>query len=195
MRYVIDQGCTITATVMCEMHGHGAHALHGVVREMGQLPSIGTDTTALVAEDMFGEMRGALFALRFQISHEARNAGNYPLKKTPVASREALAWATLGGARALGLEDKIGSITPGKKADLVMLRATDTNLFPVHDPVYAIVELATAANVEHVLIDGQFKKRGGELAYPSNKRDQLHRKVAESASRLMDEAGYRPKAA
>ncbi|MDA0241467.1 MAG: amidohydrolase family protein [Proteobacteria bacterium] len=195
IRYVIDQGCTITSTVMCEMHGHGAHALHGIVREMGHMPSIGTDTTVLVAEDMFGEMRGSLFALRFQISHAARNAGTYPLKKIPVASREALEWATIGGAKALGLEDKIGSLTPGKKADLVMLRADDQNLFPVHDPVYAIVELATGANVENVMINGEFKKRDGQLLYPEDKRAQLHRKVMDSACRLMDEAGYQPKAA
>ena len=195
VRYVIDQGCTVTSTVMCEMHGHGAHSLHGTVRAMGQVPSIGTDTTVLVSEDMFGEMRGALFALRFQISHEARTKGDYPLNKIPVASREALEWATVGGAKALGLDNKIGSLTPGKKADIVMLRANDQNLYPVHDPVYAVVELAHGHNVEHVMIDGQFKKRNGQLLYPKAKQGALRQKVAASANRLMDEAGYRPKAA
>lgn len=195
IRFVIDQGCTITSTVMCEMHGHGAYSLHGIVREKGQVPSIGTDTTVLVSEDMFGEMRGSLFALRFQISHEARAKGTYPLKQIPVASREALEWATLGGAKALRLEDKIGSLTPGKKADIVMLRANDPNLYPVHDPVYAIVELANGHNVENVMINGQFKKRNGELLYPKTKQTALRQKVAASANRLMDEAGYRPKAA
>lgn len=195
IRYIIDQGCTITSTVMCEMHGHGAYPLHGIVREMGHTPSIGTDTTVLVAEDMFGEMRGSLFALRFQISHEARTKGDYPLKQIPVGSREALEWATIGGAKALRLDDKIGSLTPGKKADIVMLRASDQNLYPVHDPVYAIVELANGYNVQNVMIDGQFKKRDGQLLYPKGNQDALRQKVTASANRLMDEAGYRPKAA
>jgi cytosine/adenosine deaminase-related metal-dependent hydrolase len=162
---------------------------------MGALPSIGTDTTTLVAEDMFGEMRGSLFALRFQISHEARERGDYPLKKMPVASREALEWATIGGAKAMMLDDKIGSLTPGKRADIVMLRANDLNLFPVHDPVYSITELATAANVEHVLINGEFQKRDGKLMYPEAKLDKLRVDVLASADRLMDEANYRPQAA
>jgi 5-methylthioadenosine/S-adenosylhomocysteine deaminase len=144
---------------------------------------------------MFGEMRGSLFSLRFQISHEARNSGNYPLKKTPVASREALEWATIGGAKALRLDDKIGSLTPGKKADIVMLRANDLNLFPVHDPVYAITEVATGANVEHVIINGEFQKRDGKLLYPADKLDALRGNILASAERLMADAGYRPHAA
>ena len=195
IRYVIGKGCSVTSTVMCEMHGHGAYPLISIVREMGAIPSIGTDTTTLVAEDMFGELRGALFALRFQISHAARNAGNYPLKKTPVNSREALEWATIGGAKALRLDNRIGSITPGKKADIVMLRANDLNLYPVHDPVYAITEIATGANVEHVMINGEFRKRGGKLLYPTDKHDKLRSDIMMSAERLMEESRYRPHAA
>jgi 5-methylthioadenosine/S-adenosylhomocysteine deaminase len=169
--------------------------LISMVREMGALPSIGTDTTTLVAEDMFGELRGTLLALRFQISHAARNAGNYPLEKMPVNSREALEWATIGGAKALRLDNLIGSITPGKKADIVMLRANDINLYPVLNPVYAITEIATGANVEHVMINGQFRKRGGKRLYPKVKYDKLRTDIMTSAERLMDAAKYRPRAA
>ena len=195
IRYVIDQGCSVTSTVMCEMHGHGAYPLVNIVRELGASPSIGTDTTTLVAEDMFGEMRGSLFALRFQNSHAARNGGTYPLKQMSVGSREALEWATIGGAKALRLDHKIGSLTPGKKADIVMLRANDMNLFPVHDPVYAITEIATGANVEHVIIDGVFRKKDGKLLYPDDKLEKLRTDLAASADRLMTESNYRPKAA
>ncbi|MFX8696446.1 amidohydrolase family protein, partial [Acinetobacter baumannii] len=69
-------------------------------------------------------------------------AGNPPYKTMPIRSREALAWATIGGARAMRLEDRIGSLVAGKQADFVMLRATDLNLFPVHDPVFSITEQA-----------------------------------------------------
>ena len=180
---------------MCELHVHGAYPLINSVRDLGGTPSIATDTTTLVAEDMFGEIRGALFASRFQISLQARQVGNYPLKNMPINSREALEWATIGGAKAIRLDDKIGSLTPGKKADIVMLRAGDTNLYPVHDPVFAIVDLATGANVEHVLIDGIFRKRDGKSLYPQNKYQKLRDDILESARRLMDESDYHPSAA
>lgn len=192
VKLIVDQGVSVTSTVMCEIHGHGASPLTGKVRELGVLPSIGTDTTTLVAEDMFGEMRGSLIALRFQISHEARNRGDYPLTRSPVDTREALAWATIGGAKALGLDDRIGSLSPGKKADIVMVRAGDSNLFPVHDPVFAIVENANGSNVEHVLIDGEYRKRDGRIWYPKAEHEKLRSKLMDSAERLMSEASYRP---
>ena len=195
IRYVVDKGCSVTATVMCEMHGHGAFPLTWVVRDTGAMPSIGTDTNTLVAEDMFGELRGALFALRFQISQQARNEGAYPLKAMSVNSREAIEWATIGGAKALRMEDKIGSLTPGKKADMVMLRANDPNLFPVHDPIFAITDAATGANVEHVLINGEFRKRDGKRVYPDDKYNKLQQDLMASADRLMEESNYRPSAA
>ncbi|MGQ7447608.1 amidohydrolase family protein, partial [Streptococcus suis] len=70
-----------------------------------------------------------------------------------IRSREALRWATVGGARALGMADRIGSLRPGHKADLIMLRAGDLNLFPVHDPVFSAVEQAHAGNVDTVIVD------------------------------------------
>ena len=195
IRYVIDQGCSVTSTVMCEMHGHGAFPLMKVVRDMGAMPSIATDTNTLVAEDMFGEIRGALFALRFQISQQARFDGNYPLETMSVNSREALEWATMGGAKALRLDDKIGSLTPGKKADIIMLRASDTNLYPVHEPVFAITDLATGANVENVMIDGEFRKRDGKRLYSQTNYKKLRNNILASADRLMKESNHRPSAA
>lgn len=195
IRAIVDHGCSVTSTVMCELHGHGAYPLINAVRDLGGMPSIATDTNTLVAEDMFGEIRGALFAARFQISHQARQAGNYPLKTMPINSREALEWATIGGAKAMRLDDKIGSLTPGKKADIVMLRARDTNLYPVHDPVFAIADLATGANVENVLIDGKFRKRDGKSLYSQNKYLKLRDEILESVNRLMEESDYHPSAA
>ena len=69
-------------------------------------------------------------------------------------SREALEWATINGAKAFMLDGKIGTLSPGKKADIVMLRADDVNMVPVYDPIYSIVEIAGAGNVDTVIIDG-----------------------------------------
>lgn len=54
-----------------------------------------------------------------------------------------------------------------------MVRATDTNLFPVHDAVSAIADLATGANVENVMINGEFRKRHGNRVYPKDKHNML----------------------
>jgi cytosine/adenosine deaminase-related metal-dependent hydrolase len=63
----------------------------------------------------------------------------------------------------LGMEDRIGTLAPGKQADLVVLRADDLNLWPVHDPVSTVVMQTSLANVEAVMIAGRFRKREGRL--------------------------------
>jgi len=108
-----------------------------------------------------------------------------------VRSREALEWATIGGARAFLLEGKIGTLSPGKKADIVMLRADDINMAPVHDPVYSIVEIAGAGNVDTVIIDGIVRKANGKLTFPADVLARRLAELAESGARIMREAGYR----
>jgi len=66
----------------------------------------------------------------------------------------------------LGMENRIGSLAPGKQADVVLLRGEDLNLFPLTDPVAAIVLHANAANVDTVLVGGKIVKRAGKLLYP-----------------------------
>ncbi|MHA4874885.1 amidohydrolase family protein, partial [Enterococcus faecium] len=93
------------------------------------------------------------------------------------------------------LEDRIGSLVAGKQADFVMLRATDLNLFPVHDPVFSITEQAHAGNVDSVMIAGTFRKRDGRLLFP---RDVLRRRQAElaqSVARILHDAKFELQAA
>ena len=109
----------------------------------------------------------------------------------PVRTREALEWATIGGARAFMMDDQIGTLSPGKKADIVMLRAGDINMAPVYDPVYSIVEIAGAGNVDTVIVDGIVRKQNGRLTFPA---DVLARRLAELAdfgARIMRDAGYK----
>jgi 5-methylthioadenosine/S-adenosylhomocysteine deaminase len=71
--------------------------------------------------------------------------------------------ATINGARALGLEAVTGSLTPGKRADLIMLNTRDLNIAPVADLESTIVRSATPANIDTVMIDGRILKRHREL--------------------------------
>jgi cytosine/adenosine deaminase-related metal-dependent hydrolase len=140
---------------------------------------------------MFREMQAALLFAR---GKEVRNnalRGNSPFKTIPVRSREALEWATINGAKAFQLDNRIGTLSPGKNADIVMLRASDVNMVPVWDPITSIVEIAGAGNVDTVIIDGIVRKQGGKLTFPP---DLLQRRIAElteSGARIMREGGFK----
>jgi 5-methylthioadenosine/S-adenosylhomocysteine deaminase len=188
---LVDTGASVTSTCTNELHDHPVFPAVGRVHAMGALPSIGIDVEAMVLGDMWREMQMALLFARNQAIKDlaARSA---PPERIPFRSIDGLLWATRGGARALRLEDRIGSLTPGKKADLVMLRATDLNLFPVHDPVYAVVEQSHTGNVDTVMVDGLVRKRHGKLTFDAALLRRKQDALAESAARLMHEAGFKP---
>lgn len=109
---------------------------------------MGVNNTA----DLFREMRTML------LLHRATQSN--PLYPT---AAEALEMSTLNGARALGLANQIGSIDPGKRADLIMVRLDQPHLVPVHDPVSAMVWAATGRDVDTVIVDGQILMRGRKV--------------------------------
>ena len=125
---VVDCGASLTSTVLVELHHHIGDTMVAAFREAGGLPSIGIDVELYTSGQMFREMQAALLFAR---GKEVRNnalRGNSPFKTIPVRSREALEWATVNGAKAFQLDGKIGTLSPGKKADIVMLRADDVNM-------------------------------------------------------------------
>jgi 5-methylthioadenosine/S-adenosylhomocysteine deaminase len=80
-----------------------------------------------------------------------------------LTARRVLELATIEGARSMGLEDKIGSLKAGKRADLIMVSTRDVNLAVVGDPAHMMVTAAQPANVDMVVIDGRILKRNGRL--------------------------------
>src|SRR5260370_8968443 len=78
--------------------------------------------------------------------------------------RDALRWATANGAHAIGLEDRIGSLTVGKQADIVVIGGGRLNMTPMADAVGCLVAQANPSNVEHVLVARRFVKPDGEPA-------------------------------
>jgi 5-methylthioadenosine/S-adenosylhomocysteine deaminase len=187
LKRILDTGASITSTCMNELHDYPEFPAAGRVHALGFLPSIGVDVEVQVPADMWRETQTALRAARQEAMMNLAREGK-KAERTPVRARDALAWATVGGARALMLEKQIGSLTPGKKADLILLRAHDLNLYPVHDPVFAI-EQAHAGNVDTVMIDGRVLKRAGRLLFDQGLR-RKQEALAESAARLLREAGY-----
>ena len=168
LRVVIDSGATLTSTVLVELHHHIGDTMVAAYRAAGGKPSIGIDVELYCSGQMFREMQAALLFARGKEIRNNALRGNSPFKTMPVRSREALEWATVNGARAFRLDRQIGTLTPGKKADIVMLRANDINMAPVWDPIYSIVEIAGAGNVDTVIIDGVVRKQGGKLTFPAD---------------------------
>ncbi|WP_439519361.1 amidohydrolase family protein [Hydrogenophaga sp.] len=158
-----DLGMSFSAAAESEMsQGHG-HPLTGRLRALGRAPSLGVDLESVMSGDMLSQARIALGIQRSLDNFAYREAhGSIPPTST-ITTREALAWVTVEGARMLGQQDRIGSLAPGKQADLVVIRANTLNMQPVHDPVSAVVMQASLANIESVMIAGQWRKRGGRV--------------------------------
>lgn len=156
-------GMTFSAAAENEMsQGHG-HPLTGRLRRFGRAPSLGVDLESVLSGDMITQARVALGMQRSldNVAYREQH-GTIPPTST-ITTREALSWATVEGARMLQQLDRIGTLAPGKQADLVVIRATDLNMQPVHDPVSAVVFQASLANVDSVMVAGQWKKRAGRL--------------------------------
>lgn len=142
--------------------------------------SLSLDTTAISAcADVFAAMRVAVGLESI--------ANQDPEALSP---RRVLELATIEGARALGLDHLVGSITVGKRADLLMVRTDALNMAPVHDPAVAIVHSAQPANIDTVMIDGRILKRHGRLTAVDPAA--VVENAAEHLSELCRRAGYHP---
>ena len=144
--------------------------------------SFSIDATSLAPIDLFQAMN---VAWNMGIPWEGTATASLPA----LTFRRVLEIGTLAGARALGLGDEVGSLTPGKAADILLIRADDLNVGPLAAVESAIVRTVTPANVDSVLVAGRFVKRGGQLVgidAAARMRD-----ATESAERIRRKAGGR----
>ena len=161
-RLVKDSGGKISVSPQVEMQmGHGWPPLLHSLR-LGLRPSLSIDVVTTVPGDMFTEMRAGFGADRARV-HAEKYEPNEQVPKDVLTAREMLQAATIDGAYTAGLEDRTGSLTPGKQADIVIIEAKSLNMVPVIDPVAAVVLSADVSNVDTVLVAGQVKKRDGKL--------------------------------
>ncbi|MEU6698580.1 amidohydrolase family protein [Pseudonocardia sp. NPDC046786] len=152
-------GGTLSIAPYVEMlMGHG-HPPIGRARDRGLAPSLSVDVATSVPGDMFTQMRTALAAGRIAGLGDDVDVPFAPdLTHTGV-----LEMATRHGAVASGLGDRTGTLTPGKAADVVLVRADAVNTVPLLDPVATVVTSAGTANVDTVLVGGTVRKRHGRL--------------------------------
>jgi cytosine/adenosine deaminase-related metal-dependent hydrolase len=181
-KMLADSGASLSVTPEVEMMmGHGYPAT-GYFLEHGGTPTLGVDVVTSTGGDMFSQMKFALQAERSRTNEYLLQQGEMPGELSLQAS-QVLRFATSAGARALGLEHKTGSLTPGKEADVIMIRTTDLNLFPVHDPIGAVVQFANPSNVDTVFVAGKPVKREGKLLHVD--LDEIRRKATQSTEYLL----------
>ena len=126
------------------------------MRKAGVLISLSFDATSIAPPNMFETMR---FTWNMGIPWRGTPTEGLP----PVGFREVIEMATLNGAKALGLGDVTGSLTVGKRADIILIRGNDINVAPLANIETTVVQSATPANVDTVLVDGRIVKRHGKL--------------------------------
>jgi cytosine/adenosine deaminase-related metal-dependent hydrolase len=198
LRMLAEAGGTATACPSLDMaFGMGVPAT-GRIRDAGLRPAIGVDSVIAASGDMFEELRLGLLYERMRRA-QAVFAGGDDVKSVDelaFTSREALESATINSAHAIWLGDQVGSLTPGKQADIILLRGGDLNLAPLSDIVGAVVCGANSGNVDTVLVAGTVVKRGGKLV--SVDAGRAARLLAEARDRMYGYDGYdgmRPPAA
>jgi 5-methylthioadenosine/S-adenosylhomocysteine deaminase len=149
----------------------------GELLEAGVRVSMSTDHTTTIACDCFAAMR------MLQNLHQHRIGDRIKL-----TSRRLVELATIDGARDLGIADRTGSLTPGKRADLILVRTTDVNMSPMGDPFETLVALAQPGNVDTVVVDGRILRRKGQFIGLDHAR--LVRDAMASAAGLQERAGW-----
>ncbi|GAB2699119.1 amidohydrolase family protein [Kitasatospora kifunensis] len=160
LQVIADSGGALSISPAIElMMGHGLPPITLAAR-LGVPASLSVDVEVAAASDMFTQMRAAFQSARYAYYQDPEPHNDLP------TVRQILELATLQGARALGLADRIGSLTPGKQADLVLLRTDRPGVAPAHDPYGTVVLGMDRADVETVLVAGTPVKRHGELLHP-----------------------------
>jgi cytosine/adenosine deaminase-related metal-dependent hydrolase len=191
LKLVIDHGGSITIAPECECNfGHG-HPVTGRVLALGGTPAFGVDVVSNISGDMFSVLR---FGLQFERALVAE-AHPRPTETLTLPTRDALEWGTIGNAKALGMDDRIGSLTPGKQADIILTRTDDINTCPVHDPVQTLIYMATPFNIDTVLIAGEIKKQAGKLVYTDTVLREKLSLLEASGRRILEQAGVFKRAA
>jgi cytosine/adenosine deaminase-related metal-dependent hydrolase len=126
----------------------------------GVRPSLSSDVDVTMTQDPFTIMRSAFTLQRLVALQRARRGeASEPL----LTCRQVVEFATVDGARCARLESKVGTLTPGKEADVVLLRADRLNVWPLNNVPGAIVTLMDTSNVDSVFIAGRVKKWRGSL--------------------------------
>jgi len=136
---------------------------------------------------MFTQMRSVI-SLQHALIFDQKLAGKENLPPI-LTARDILEFATIEGARANGQEKKVGSLTPGKEADVITLRTDQVNIVPVNDPIGAVVWGMDTSNIDSVFVAGKALKRNGQLVNVD--LDRARKLAVESRDYVVARSGFK----
>jgi cytosine/adenosine deaminase-related metal-dependent hydrolase len=186
---VRDAGAAVSLAVPIEMNmRHGTPPILKAMK-MGIEFSLSTDVECTLTADFFTQMRAAMSLQRMFVNGRALGETDLPdTTGVPLAKvRDALRWATINGARDLKLDRKVGTLTPGKEADLLILDAEAINVAPLNHVPGAVVTLMDRTNVETVMVAGRIRKWKGKLVDVN--LGKLRREIEASRDYVLAQAG------
>lgn len=187
-KLIADTGGSVSISAEVELNmGHGNPATLGALK-YGVRPSISIDICTSVGGDMFTQIRILMAATRGAVNAEALKEKKL-LDPLPLTARDMLDFATLQGAKTAGLDRRTGSLTPGKDADLVLINTDSLNMFPINNPIGAVIEDAHIGNIDSVFVRGRAVKRHGKLVDVDVKA--LRRRMEASCDGLFARAGVK----
>jgi cytosine/adenosine deaminase-related metal-dependent hydrolase len=184
---IAESGGTASVAPYVEMlMGHGVPPTGRLVAR-GVRPSLSIDVVSSVPGDMFTQMRTALVQERILAFTDTPDIAFAPT----LTHRDVLEFATIDGAKACALDHKIGTLTPGKQADIILIRTDQVNVAPVVDPVATVVISADTSNVDTVIVGGNIVKHNGRLMRVDVSR--LLDRLDGARDHLLSNAGVIPK--
>lgn len=187
IKMIADTGGTISVSASSEMMmGHGLPPIQKFI-DAGLRPSLSVDVETNMPNDMFTQMR-TVNSLQKAVIFEKKLARKGGLPAF-LSARDVIEFATIEGARANGLLDKTGTLTPGKQADLIMLRTDRPNILPVNDPISAVTWGMDTSNVDSVFVAGRALKRDGRLLNVD--LNALMQKAYVSRDHVISKAGFK----
>ena len=185
---VKDAGATVNVCPRSDSQyalGEGVFALQKAL-DHGVRPGFSIDNEVSYGTDMFTEMRVAFYVQRAMATYRKTNGD--AKASALVGVRQVLECATLGGAACAGLIDKCGSLTPGKEADIILIRTDAINLYPSNHALGTVALAADSRNVDTVIIGGRIRKQRGVMTGVNLEK---YRQLAdESRQYLFSKAGY-----
>lgn len=154
--------------------------------DFGIRPSLSVDVEISLSSDLFSQMRCVLLTQRMHAA-QRRYRGDTSAPGF-LSHRDVLEFATTAGAADVGPGDQIGSLTPGKQAGIVVIRAEDINNLPLNNAVGTVVQGTDTRNVDTVFVAGRVRKWCGELVGVDIGR--IRRLAYESRDYLASRAGF-----
>lgn len=180
-----DRGAHVSIAVMIEMQmRHGMPPFQDAL-DHGILPSLSPDVDTNMTTDPFSLMRGAFClqrALANDLAFPISNPGGLPVPQV-LTARQVIEMVTIAGAAANRVLDKVGTLTPGKEADIVVLDAHNINIWPMNNVPGTIVTMMNPRHVRDTLIAGKVVYRKGALV--GWNVDQLLRRIERARDRVL----------